>query len=266
LSMTSSALFSASLLFKSIGLCFVLLTSSSSRIRVWMRPDVTAFNTYSRQLSPDEILAGAHRDAVGGLWDQMGRLQCDFLISAGLRPEHRFIDVGCGALRGGVHFVKYLAPGHYYGLDVNESLIEAGKRELQLAGLSDRGANLLVNDRFEVFRFDVPFDHGIAQSLFSHLPLNHIISCLVQVKRALAPRGSFHATYFAASRSAHLETIVQSPGGIRTSYEVDPFHYSFEEMSFAARLADLAVERVDWDHPRAQRMLCFTHAQGSASP
>jgi ubiquinone/menaquinone biosynthesis C-methylase UbiE len=230
-----------------------------------MRIDVTAFNTYSRQWTPDEIVAGAHREAVGGLWDEIGRLQCDFLIAAGLRPEHRFIDVGCGALRGGIHFVKYLAPGHYYGLDVNDSLIEAGKRELQLAGLSDRGANLLVNDRFEVCRFDVPFDHGIAQSLFSHLPLNQIISCLVQVKRALAPRGSFHATYFAASRSAHLETIVHTPGAIRTSYEADPFHYSFEEMSFAARLANLAVERVDWDHPRAQRMLWFTHIQGSAS-
>jgi ubiquinone/menaquinone biosynthesis C-methylase UbiE len=226
---------------------------------------LNAFNAYSRQLTPDEIAAGAHRQVVGGLWDEMGRLQCDFLISAGLRPEHQFIDVGCGPLRGGVHFVNYLEPGHYHGLDFNASLIEAGKREIDLAGLSDRLPDLLVNDRFELFRFNVRFDHGIAQSVFTHLTLNHIISCLVQVKRVLTPHGLFHATYFAAGRSAHLETIVQNPGGIETRYDTDPFHYSFEEMSFAARLANLAVERVDgWDHPRAQQMLCFTHANGSA--
>jgi ubiquinone/menaquinone biosynthesis C-methylase UbiE len=231
-----------------------------------MRPDLTAFNSYSRQLTPDEIAAGEHRAAVGGLWDEIGRLQCDFLISAGLRPEHCFVDVGCGALRGGVRFVEYLNPGNYYGLDFNSSLIEAGKRELQLAGLSHRGANLLVNDRFELFRFNVQFDHGIAQSVFTHLPMNHIICCLVQVQRALAPRGRFHATYFEASRPAHLETIVQTPGGIHTRYDADPFHYSFEEISFAARLANLVVERVDnWNHPRAQKMLCFAHSQSKAA-
>jgi ubiquinone/menaquinone biosynthesis C-methylase UbiE len=227
---------------------------------------MTSFNSYTRQLTPAEITAGKHRDAVGGLWDEIGRLQCDFLISAGLRPGHRFCDVGCGALRGGVHFVKYLDPGHYHGLDFNASLIEAGKQELQLAGLSDRDAKLLINDRFELFRFNVEFDHGIAQSVFTHLPLNHIIGCLVQVKRTLAPRGSFHATYFEASRPAHLEPKVQTPGGIQTRYDTDPFHYSFEEMRFAARLADLAVERVEnWNHPRAQQMLCFKHSEGSAS-
>ena len=55
------------------------------------------YNPYSRQLTPDEIAAGEHRAAVGGLWDELGRLQCDFMISAGLLPDHQFIDVGCGA-------------------------------------------------------------------------------------------------------------------------------------------------------------------------
>ena len=27
------------------------------------------------------------------------------------------IDIGCGALRGGVHFVRHLDPGHYFGMD-----------------------------------------------------------------------------------------------------------------------------------------------------
>ena len=107
-------------------------------------------------------------------------------------------------LRGGVQFVKYLAPGHYHGLDANVSLIDAGRLEIEFAGLSDREIHLLVNDRFELFRFDVLFDYGIAQLVFTHLCFNHIVSCLVQVNRALAPRGRFYATYFPKPRGRHI--------------------------------------------------------------
>jgi SAM-dependent methyltransferase len=219
-------------------------------------------NPYARQLTAAEIASGAHRDAVGGLWDEMGRLQCEFLINKGLRPEHRLIDVGCGSLRGGIHFIRYLAAGNYYGLDVNASLIEAGRCEVQAAGLADRQINLLIDDRFGLDRFNATFDYGIAQSVFTHLCLNHIICCLAQVQRVLAPHGRFFATYFEAPHAAQLGTVVHSPGGIRSQYVGDPYHYGFEEMSVAAQLAALAVERIgDWEHPRAQKMLSFTHPQ-----
>jgi hypothetical protein len=42
-----------------------------------------------------------HREYVGGLWEAMGKLQFDFLISRGLKPEHVFLDIACGPLRGG---------------------------------------------------------------------------------------------------------------------------------------------------------------------
>jgi ubiquinone/menaquinone biosynthesis C-methylase UbiE len=228
-----------------------------------MEPKLNLFNAYARQLTADEIASGDHRRFVGGFWDVMGRLQCDFLIARGLRPEHKLFDVGCGALRGGVHFVKYLARGHYYGLDANASLIDAGRQEIESAGLSDREVHLLVNDKFELSQFKVQFDYGIAQSLFSHLCFNHIVSCLVQVKRVLATRGRLYATFFEAPRPVHLETIVHSPGGIHSMYDADPFHYSFEEMNIAAKFANLAIERVgDWGHPNNQKMLCFTHGRG----
>ena len=47
---------------------------------------------------------------------------------------------------------------------------------------------------------------------------------------------------------------MHTPGGIRSTYVADPFHYSFEEMSMAAKFADLAIERIgDWAHPRASK-------------
>ena len=60
-----------------------------------------------------------HRAAVGGRWEEIGRLQFDFLVRQGLMPEHFFLDVGCGSWRGGVHFVDYLLSHRYFGVDVS---------------------------------------------------------------------------------------------------------------------------------------------------
>ena len=56
-------------------------------------------NSYWRQLRKDEIKKGKHRESVGGMWDEIGCLQFEFLKKQGLLPEHKFLDVGCGSLR-----------------------------------------------------------------------------------------------------------------------------------------------------------------------
>ncbi|MGG6294672.1 hypothetical protein ACQ4M4_09620 [Leptolyngbya sp. AN02str] len=56
-------------------------------------------NQYWRQLTPEEIKAGKHRQFIGGLWEELGQLQFDFLKENGLLPEHRLLDMGCGSLR-----------------------------------------------------------------------------------------------------------------------------------------------------------------------
>ena len=85
-------------------------------------------NTYGRQLTEEEIRSGWHRQFVGGAWEEIGRLQFEYLRRQGLRPQHLLLDVGCGALRGGIHFVRYLEESHYCGIDINASLVEAGRR------------------------------------------------------------------------------------------------------------------------------------------
>lgn len=218
----------------------------------------TTMNLYGRQLSPDEIAAGAHRDFVGGLWDELGALQLQFLCSRGLRPQHRFVDVGCGALRGGLHFVKYLDPGNYHGLDINPSLLEAGRSELRALGLELQQPHLLQDDAFNVRRFGVAFDRGLALSVFTHLPFNAIVRCLKEVAAAMRPDGVFYASFFEASTGGHIDPITQAPGGVVTHYDCDPFHQSVDEYEWMAQLAGLRLEVIgDWGHPRGQRMLAF---------
>jgi SAM-dependent methyltransferase len=215
-------------------------------------------SVYGRELSPAEIEAKAHRDLVGGLWDEVGALQIEFLRARGLAPGDRLLDVGCGALRGGVHFVRYLEPGHYYGLDINASLIEAGRRELTDAGLGERDAQLLVDDRFAASRFGVSFDAALAVSVFTHLPANAIVRCLVEVARVLKPGARFFASWFEAPAPAWLEPVTHPRGGIVSHYDADPYHYATAELSWMAGLARLRVENLgDWAHPRGQHMAAF---------
>jgi SAM-dependent methyltransferase len=218
-------------------------------------------NSYDRELTPEELDRGAHRDAIGGMWEEIGRLQFEFLKTRGLRPDHKLCDVGCGALRGGIHFVRYLDPGNYYGLDINASLLEGGRRELEKAGLAAKNANLLPDDRFEMSRFGAQFHYMLAVSVFTHLYANHIVRCLTEARKVLAPGGQFLATFFNAPTSAHLDTIKQDPGGVVTWYDRDPFHYSPDEMAMLGNLAGLKTELIGaWNHPRNQWMLAFTPA------
>ena len=208
---------------------------------------------YTRQLTNAEIQQDVHRKFGGGMWDEIGPLQFDFLKERGLRPAHNFLDIGCGALRGGIHFIKYLERGNYYGVDINASLIDAGRVELAKAGLTQKEPHLVLSDRFDLQQFGKKFEFLLALSLFTHLFSNQILRCLAAVRDVLAPAGKFFATFFVAPHSLHLASIVHEPGGVRTEYDRDPFHYSTDEIRAMAKLAALSVEIVgDWNHPRAQ--------------
>ena len=218
-------------------------------------------NKYGFTLTDEQIAAGEHRGKVGRAWEHTGRLQHEFLVARGMTPSSSLLDVGCGALRAGIVIAGYLEPGRYYGIDVNESLIRAALvHELPLAGLEDRvpAENLRVTDRFEC-DFGIPFDFAIAQSVFTHLPLNHIRLCLFQLSRVMAPGGRFFATFFEAPPDTPYDRRVKQVVR-RTWPERDPYHYRRADLRWAAEtVADWDVRYIgDWGHPRGQVMMEYT--------
>lgn len=217
-------------------------------------------NPYDMKLSDEDIEKNIHRGAVGGLWDEMQSLQAQFLINTGLKPQDKLLDIGCGCLRGGIAYMKYLDEGNYFGLDINASLIHAGEIEIQNAGLQHKRANLLVDDKFLIEKFNLKFKFMVSISLFTHLSMNLIVRCLNEVKRNLAPDGVYYSTIFVSPTSANTDTLLQEPGNIVTHYDSDPYHYSLEEMSFLAAISKLQLTYIgDWGHPRNQKMLAFRH-------
>jgi len=66
-------------------------------------------NQYTnKDLDAARVAETDHRGFVGGMWDEIGQLQFEYMRSKGLSPEARFIDVACGSLRGGRLFIPYL--------------------------------------------------------------------------------------------------------------------------------------------------------------
>ncbi len=210
-----------------------------------------------------------HRRTIGNthLWDELGLVQLNFLKEQGLEPHHYLLDVGCGPLRAGVHFLRYLEPGHYYGIEKYADVLALAQEiELPRYGVADREPHLLANELFEFERFGRKFDYAIAQSVFTHLPVNSIIRCLMNADRALAEGGKFYATFWENPKGKfHLEDIRQ-PGNKLTHFDADSFHYDLATFEWICEGTGLTVEHLgQWGHPQKQEMLVFTKPPSDAS-
>lgn len=193
------------------------------------------------------------RAYVGGLWDEVGRLQLDFCIAQGVEPQQVLVDVACGALRGGVHFIRYLEPGNYLGIDKEASLIEHGRRDELPPGMEqDKRPEFVVSDAFEFDRFSKRADVAIAQSLFTHLTEAPIELCMRNLRDWAGPGCRFFATFFEADAPA------DNPP---TSHDQIAFAYTRERMEGFGANAGWSMRYIgDWGHPRGQIIVEYTAA------
>jgi SAM-dependent methyltransferase len=208
-----------------------------------------------------EVERGRHRELIGGMWDEIGRLQIDFLRTQGLAPTDRLLDVGCGSLRAGVHFVRYLESGNYFGIDMHGPLLDAGyELEIVPAGLADRlpRSNLQVSRDFEA-RFAAPIDVALAMSVFTHLPLNHLRLSLERLEDVVRVGGRFFATFFEVPAGhPYGQPYRQDPGDIVTGPVSDPYHYRRSDIVHAADGTRWTASiHGAWGHPRNQQMAVF---------
>jgi SAM-dependent methyltransferase len=204
-----------------------------------------------------------HKDAVGGQWEKIGKLQFDFLVEQGLKPESYLLDVGCGSLRGGIHFISYLQPGHYFGIDIDKALLDAGSTELKKLNLISKNPILVEMEDFDFRSLNQTFDCALAQSVFTHLPLNSIMRCIMNIEKVLVPGGRFYATFFEnRDGKSNLEPIDHSCVDrihLTTYFDKDPYHYAYEIFTWICEGTTLKVEYIgEWNHPRDQKMMVFT--------
>jgi len=234
-------------------------------------PSGDAMKEAIKRLVPEPVLQALrkivrprswYKMEIGGLWDVVGSLQFEFLKSQGLLPRHAFIDIGCGSLRGGIHFIRYLDPGNYHGIDISTRILDAARCELGQQGLETKRPALKHTTSFDLVSFNRLFDFGIAQSVFTHLPLNDIIRCLMSVEKVLSPGGRFYATFFdhpAGKRDLEPLSHACADGTSLLTYcDKDPFHYDVATFEWICQGTSLTPTLIGpWNHPRDQRMLVF---------
>jgi SAM-dependent methyltransferase len=190
-----------------------------------------------------------HREFVGGLWEEIGKLQFDFLVAQGLLPSHCLLDVACGSLRGGVHFIKYLDAGNYLGLDKEQVLLTAGiEKELGRAAFEEKRPEFVVSQCFEFKKFSKTPQFSIAQSLFTHLNPPDLRLCLRNLRAFVAPGHRFFATFFEGNRSRNLPL----------SHSRVCFYYSRKDLEqFGVEAGWRAIYIGNWNHPRNQMMMLY---------
>lgn len=186
-----------------------------------------------------------HRGYIGGLWDEIGQLQFDFLLSKGLIPDSFLLDIACGSLRLGVKVIPYLRPSHYLGIEKERGLVQAGlEKELDHKIREEKQPNIVISDSFEFEKLEQKADFAMAQSLFTHLPPNLINLCFKRLYPYLENDGVFYATYLKRERK------IRNP---KTPHDHGSFAYTREEMIDFGERNDFVANYIgDWNHPRHQ--------------
>jgi hypothetical protein len=195
------------------------------------------------------VTAVGHRGYIGGRWDEIGKLQFDFMVSRGLRPEHVFLDIACGALRGGVYFIPYLDEGNYLGIDQEQVLIDrALAKELPADVQQQKRPEFVVSNAFEFDRFSRRPQISLAQSLFTHLIRSDIELCVKRLRAFVASGHEFYATF----------RVGRSDGNRAKSHAHARFVYMPDELEAIGRSHGWDCEFLgDWGHPRGQQMMRF---------
>jgi SAM-dependent methyltransferase len=135
------------------------------------------------------ILREEHHRQYGRPW-AMGRYTFEFVVDAGLLPQHRLLDFGCGALRLGNWVIPYLEPGNYFGVDNHLGSLEAATTyEIPLHGLEGRRPRILWSDDFAFSHFGTRFDYIVDFSSSSAVPRVRMERLFRNFADVLAPGG-----------------------------------------------------------------------------
>ncbi|WP_204346112.1 class I SAM-dependent methyltransferase [Psychroserpens algicola] len=126
-------------------------------------------------------------------WKLKQDFQIAFLLNQGLKVDDKFLDLGCGTLRGGIPIINYLNEGHYYGIDVRKDVLVEGKKELKQEGLAHKNPKLISFDNFSELELNETFDVIFAFSVLIHLEDSILENCLHFVSRHLNSSGKFMA-------------------------------------------------------------------------
>ncbi|KAM3378295.1 hypothetical protein P3S68_010708 [Capsicum galapagoense] len=130
-------------------------------------------NNHTALPCPGELLVEQHHSNYGEPWAG-GRDVFEFLAeSAHVTPNSQVLEIGCGTLRVGLHFIRYLNPEHFHCLERDElSLMAAFRYELPSQGLLHKRPLIVRGEDMDFSKFGsgTMYDLIYASAVFLHIP------------------------------------------------------------------------------------------------
>lgn len=173
-----------------------------------------------------------------------------FFKEAGLQPNHRVLDIGCGVGRMARPLTSFLhSEGDYRGIDIVEEGIQWCTQHIQTRHPNFQFQliplkNSLYRNKGEnaesvIFPFPAnSFDFIFLTSVFTHMPEKEVLHYLEEIQRLLVPGGRCFATFFL------LDDISKRQMETRQDVMKFPYHFgSYALHHLSVDAANIAFEK-----------------------
>lgn len=162
--------------------------------------------------------------------------QLTFVKNRGLLPEHKFLDLGCGCLRGSAKIVQYLDDGNFHGADISEGLMQMIPKRLAMLNITRTPITHLINDYEFLKLFNEKFHFILSVSILTHLLPDAILPFFTGVAKILRGDGVFYFTMYPTEKPIH-------EGDIEVSF------YNKNWLIEQGKKAGLKIEDIPGDYP-----------------
>jgi SAM-dependent methyltransferase len=118
------------------------LAVQNCRFKLWQwRNPGSSFKDYFVDIAKNDLAQGRKHPSLGRVaWERKFH---HFQARLGIRPDDVCVDYGCGTLRMGIHAIQFLNRGCYWGLDIDQDLLDQGRRLIR-PQVEDKAPNLRV--------------------------------------------------------------------------------------------------------------------------
>ncbi len=128
-----------------------------------------------------------------------GRELLCYVLAAGLNPDSRVVDLGCGVLRGGYWLIHFLDADCYCGIEPHRERLEMGRTTiLEPEVLAAKRPRFDTNPDFDTSVFGERFDYFVAYSIWTHASKGQILTTLASFLRDARESGVFLTSYLPA--------------------------------------------------------------------
>lgn len=207
-----------------------------------MRRDYSAIH-----LDAGQIAAGEYRNYLGGkaeAWQKRGEFQLELLRFMGLDTGDRLLDVGCGPIRAGVHFIRHLDAGGY---TFNPSFIEAARQVVDEMVLAEREPSISLLEDFDFRRVAGTFDWILCFSVLNHCIeedrrkfFERVRAVMHDASRLVVTHGSWFDKAFLAGSGLVLRRTIASESELPP--ELAFAHWGFGESGDRLPILEFALE------------------------